>query len=81
MIPHQYSQLAQMIHQERIQAAQQQRPEWDYSLPPVSRFKSGPTRLRLVLAKILHQPALFVEPNNSTQTQPPASIQPPSPIT
>jgi hypothetical protein len=37
MIPVGYHQLAQQIYQERIQAAQAQRPEWAYSLPDSGR--------------------------------------------
>jgi hypothetical protein len=66
VIPFEYQQLARLIHQERIQAAQAARPEWMYAAPARARRQgvvviSG-RELRRRVAQSLHQLAAYLEP-------------------
>jgi len=65
VIPFEYARLAQIIHQERIQAAQARRPEWMYTdSPAAAPQRSGVTRrLRVVVAQALHRIAARFEPS------------------
>jgi hypothetical protein len=75
MIPMDYQQLARIIHQERIQAAQARRPEWMYTIAPRApkqRFGSS-RRLRQWLASLIHEVAVRIEPstpNSTSRSQP-----------
>jgi len=76
VIPHEYANLARLIHQERIQAAQARRPEWMYAAGPRPRRAPGRGReLRRWVAQALHQLAIRVEPADAAR-QAPSSPQP-----
>ena len=66
MIPQQYEQLARIIHEERIQAAQARRPEWMYAPAP----PKPPSRWRLALAQALLSLAARLETTASPWRSP-----------
>ena len=61
-----YYQMARLIHEERIQAAQARRPEWAYAVTPQARAahaSSGIAQLRRRTAQALHGLATRLEPS------------------
>jgi hypothetical protein len=57
MIPQQYTNLAQIISEERIAAAVRRRPEWDY--PLASRPEQRSVEWSRIIAQVAHRPALL----------------------
>jgi hypothetical protein len=77
MIPQPYFRLAQMIHEERIEAAQRRRPEWSYVLPLARRQNGAGRRVRALAAHGLRWIATAIGPSGATwQT---TSNRPPAP--
>ena len=69
MIPMPYFQLARLIHEERIRAAQAPKPEWMYTAALPARRQTGPSasgQLRCSVAQFLRRLAASVEPRGST---------------
>jgi hypothetical protein len=73
VIPSDYHKIAQIIHQERIQAAQRRRPDWVYEealLARQKRHSSNPLiALRTWLAVLILAPRLRAPAARPTETR------------
>jgi hypothetical protein len=68
MIPWSNYQIARLIHEERIRAAQARRPEWMYEAALAARQRQSGSvsrRVRFSMAQVLRQIAASIEPNGA----------------